>query len=222
VADLVKLTEGTNCDEVKWMDVAVHAAQTLNALKKVMFVTASELIVYRDAIDHAQSDGVQIVTVPENIKTSLKGTLDVHGNAVRDLSVYQSEWNDSFQFAFVSLEKLTQSEQAVFGKAQQIASYVGGLPPKARSLRISETMRPDFFTSAKVEGVWDPQTSSIVIIRSQLASLSRFAGTLLHEIAHAKSGYGDVDRDFETELTWMLGEIAAACFSKFANVIPGR
>jgi hypothetical protein len=210
VKDLERLTEGTNFDEVKWMDVAVHAAQTLNALKRVMFVTSTELLLYRDSIDHAQSDGVQIVTVPDNIKNSLKGILDIHGNAIRDLSVYEAEWNDSFEFDFVPIEKLSKKERLIFEKSKQIASLVGGLPKKVQSILISETMRPDIFNSSDVQGLWDAGTSSIVIKRSQLASLSDFAGTLLHEIAHAKSGYGDVSREFESELTWMLGEVAVS------------
>jgi hypothetical protein len=222
VADLVRLTEGTNCDEVKWTDVAVHASQTLNALRKVMFVTATELILHRDAIDHAESDGIQIVTVPDNIKNSLRGIRDIEGNAIRDLSVYQSEWNDSFKFAFVAVEKLTKAERLVFDQHHQIASYVGGLPSKVRSIKISETMRPDFYTSEEVVGLWDPQTSSIVISRSQLASLSNFAGTLLHEIAHAKSGYGDVSRAFESELTSMLGEITSICVGVTATFISSK
>jgi hypothetical protein len=71
-------------------------------------------------------------------------------------------------------------------------------------------MRPDFLTTNEAEGLWDPTSSSIVIKRTQLKSLSAFAGTLLHEIAHAKSGYGDVTRDFESELTRMLGLLAAS------------
>jgi hypothetical protein len=51
--------------------------------------------------------------------------------------------------------------------------------------------------------------TGIVILRSQLASSRRFAGTLLHEIAHAKTGYPDVSRDFENELTEMLGKVAS-------------
>jgi hypothetical protein len=210
VKDLERLTEGTNFDEVKWMDVAVHAAQTLNALKRVMFVTSTELLLHRDSIDHAQSDGVQIVTVPDNIKSALKGILDIHGNVIRDLSVYEAEWNDSFEFDFVPIKQLTKKERLIFDQSIKIASLVGGLPKKVQSILISETMRPDIFNSSDVQGLWDPGTSSIVIKRSQLASLSDFAGTLLHEIAHAKSGYGDVSREFESELTWMLGEVTAS------------
>jgi len=70
-------------------------------------------------------------------------------------------------------------------------------------------MRPDFLTSNQTEGLWDATSGSIVILRSQLGSMREFAGTLLHEIAHAKTGYADVTRDFENELTNMLGQIAS-------------
>jgi hypothetical protein len=213
VEDLMRIETGTNRDEVKWTDVAVHASQTLSASKGVVFVTAAELISQKDAIDHAQADGLRIVTVSDNIKNSIHGTNDTQGNTVRDLSVYQSEWEQSFQFEFVTSDKLSQPERNVFDQWRTVASFVGGLPNEVRDVRISVTMRPDFLTTNEAEGLWDPASSSIVIKRSQLKTLPAFAGTLLHEIAHARSGYGDVTRDFETELTRMLGVVAALQFA---------
>lgn len=209
VEDLMRIETGTNRDEVKWTDVAVHASQTLSASNKVVFVTAAELISHKDAIDHAQADGLRIITVPDNIKNSLHGTNDIQGNTVRDLSVYQSEWEQSFQFTFVASDKLSQPERVVFDQWRTVANFVGGLPDEVREVKISEIMRPDFLTANEAEGLWDPASSSIVIKRTQLNSLSAFAGTLLHEIAHASSGYADVTRDFESELTRMLGVVAA-------------
>jgi hypothetical protein len=210
VEDLMRIETGTNRDEVKWTDVAVHASQTLSASREVVFVTATELISHKDAIDHAQADGLRVVTVPDNIKTSLQGTSDIQGNLVRDLSVYQSEREQSFKFSFVTSEMLTQLERSVFDQWKTIAEIVGGLPSKVREVKVSETMRPDFLTANEAVGLWDPTSSIIVIKRTQLNTLSAFAGTLLHEIAHASSGYGDVTRDFESELTRMLGILAAA------------
>jgi hypothetical protein len=211
-ADLIKIEAGTNRDEVKWMDVAVHACQILNASKKVIFVTASELILHKGAIDDAQADGLNVVTVPENIKESLRGISDIKGNPVRDLSVYQTEWEESFEFTFVEPEKLSKAETAIFERRKAIADLVGGLPKSVREIKISETMRPDFLSGNEAEGLWDPASSSIIILRSQLDSLASFAGTLLHEIAHARSGYDDVTRDFENELTDMLGQVAETTF----------
>ncbi|MFC5864408.1 ATP-binding protein [Acidicapsa dinghuensis] len=210
VNELMKIESGTNRDEVKWTDVAVHASQTLNASGEVVFVTAKDLISYTDAIDHAQADGLRIVTLPENIKASLGGINDIQGNPVRDLSVYQAEREQSFKFEFIGYESLSKPERNVFDQWQTIAGFIGGLPDRVREVKISETMRPDFFTSNEAVGLWDPASSNIVIKRTQLATLSSFAGTLLHEIAHARSGYGDVTRDFESELTRMLGIVAAA------------
>jgi hypothetical protein len=211
-ADLVQIEAGTNRDEVKWMDVAVHACQILNASKNVIFVTASELILYKGVIDDAQADGLNVVTIPENIKSSLHGIADLKGNPVRDLSVFQSEWEASFKFKFIAADKLSEAERVIFKRWKVIADLVGGLPKIVQEIKISETMRPDFISGNDAEGLWDPASSSIIILRSQLKSLSSFAGTLLHEIGHAKSGYDDVTRDFENELTDMLGKVAASTF----------
>jgi Holliday junction resolvasome RuvABC ATP-dependent DNA helicase subunit len=219
VDDLMKIETGTNRDEVKWMDVAVHASQTLSASGKVVFVTATELISHKDAIDHAQADGLRIVTVPDSIKNSLQGTNDIHGNAVRDLSVYQTEWAQSFQFKFVTSDKLSRSERAIFEQWRTIADLVGGLPTKVREIKISETMRPDFLTAHEAEGLWEPASSTIIIKRTQLNSVATFAGTLLHEIAHASSGYGDVTRNFESELTRMLGVLATSHLTPRRGVV---
>ncbi|MGP8260179.1 MAG: ATP-binding protein [Acidobacteriaceae bacterium] len=209
VDDLQKIELGTNRDEVDWRDVAIHACQIMSATRKTIFVSASELNEKRDAIDNARDDGLKIVTIPDSIKNGLHGTLDIAGNPVRDLSVFQSEWNESFEFKFIPINKLTNSERKVFEQRNAIAGLIGGLPKCVRDVRVSETMRPDFFSSNDAAGLWDPATSCIVIKRTQLSCLPDFAGTLLHEIAHARSGYDDVSRDFESELTSMLGIVAA-------------
>ena len=207
--DLERIEAGTNRDEVKWTDVAVHACQILNASKKVVFVTASELTDFRSAIDHAREDGLRIVTVPENIKDALEGVTDLKGNPVRDLGVFQTEWSESFEFEFASPDRLTKAERKVFDLRDKIAALIGGVPKKVQYIKISETMRPDFFTGSATQGLWDEASRSIIIHRKQLAALPDFAGTLLHEIAHAKTGYDDVSREFESALTEMLGKVAA-------------
>lgn len=70
-------------------------------------------------------------------------------------------------------------------------------------------MRPDFFTGSTTQGLWDEASRSIIILRKQLGSLEDFAGTFLHEITHAKTGYDDVSQEFENALTEMLGQVAA-------------
>lgn len=56
--------------------------------------------------------------------------------------------------------------------------------------------------------VWEPATARIIIKRDRLKNIQSYAGTLLHETAHARSGASDVSEEFETELTKLLGTLA--------------
>ena len=207
--DLVNIEQGVQHDEVQWNDVAVHACQSLNTSRKVVFVTASELAVYRDAVDQATADGYQVVTIPENIRRSLTGLSDATGNPVRDLAVFQREQAERFQFEFVPPETLSASEQQVYAALSRIIAFSGGLPKCVKSVLISEELCPDLLNGSQTQGLWDPGDGRIIIKRSQLASLGSFAGTLLHEVTHAQTGYPDVTREFETALTALLGHISS-------------
>jgi hypothetical protein len=207
--DLTRIEEGTNHDEILWSEVAVHACQILNAVRKVVFVTAAERTRLPSALDHAISEGYQIVTVPESIRSRLKGIKDVQGNFVRDLSVYQQEWAQSFEFKFVHENKLSADERAVFELREGIARLAGGIPPEVKGIRISETMRPDFGSNYEPVGLWQPNRRHIIIKRSELRSVATFAGALLHEMTHASTGLLDVTRDFEQALTTTLGNVSA-------------
>jgi hypothetical protein len=58
--------------------------------------------------------------------------------------------------------------------------------------------------------VYEREKKRIVIRRDQLVNEARFCGTLLHELAHARSGETDQTIEFENELTRLLGFLAAA------------
>jgi hypothetical protein len=206
--ELEKVQLGTNADEVNWLDVALHGCQILNAKRKVLFVDAGELISYPEAIDRARSDGYRVVNVPENVREGLRGLKDIVGQDLRDLVTYNNEWQQSFEFKFVSRVELTRDERDVFEQREAIVRLIGGLPRAVKEIAISETMRPDVLGGGDADGLWESSTGRIIIKRSQLSSLTAFAGTFLHEIAHAKSGFGDVSRDFERVLTEALGHVA--------------
>ncbi|MDQ8758024.1 ATP-binding protein [Sphingosinicella sp. LHD-64] len=210
--ELVKVQAGTGADEVQWKEVAVHACKILNASGRYLFVTAFQLVTNVDAIDKARDDGLAIVTIPDNIHADVAGGIDALGAPIRDLGAYQAEWNDSFVFDFVDTAALTKDERRVFEMRDSIAQIAGGFPRHVKGVRISRTMRADFVTGTDSVGLWDPESSCIVIRRDQLIDLRNFAGTLLHEIVHAATGFVDVSRDFENALTDVMGAAAAqAC-----------
>ena len=78
--------------------------------------------------------------------------------------------------------------------------------PCGGEFKLSETMRLDNSFSES-SGLWDG--TNIIIKRDQLKNLKEYAGTLLHETAHALSGASDVSREFEMELTRLLGVISS-------------
>jgi hypothetical protein len=69
-------------------------------------------------------------------------------------------------------------------------------------------MRTSAAGYAEAAGLWESREGRIVIKQDQLRSLDAYAGTLLHEIAHAVSGTSDVSQEFEDALTSELGAVA--------------
>jgi hypothetical protein len=219
---LVALERGIGSDEIQWKDVAVHGCKILNASGNYLFVTASQLVMNASAIGYARGDGFQIVTVPDNIHAEVAGARDLSGAPIRDLGVYQTEWNNSFKFDWVPVERMTTQERAIFAQVDTIAGLIGGLPRHVRAIRVSQTMRQDFLNGTDALGLWDAASESIVVRRDQLKSLRAFAGTLLHELAHARTGHDDVTREFEDELTTLLGVTAAAAINGQSNAPPAK
>jgi hypothetical protein len=219
-SQLQAMQSGEGSDEVRWKEVAIHAVRILSGSGDYLFITADQLMNNSSAVDHARGDGIRVITIPDTIQQEVSGMNDLSGTPIRDLGQYQSEWNNSFIFDFVEPCALAPGERAVFEQAQAIVDLVGGLPLRVQAVRVSNTMRIDFETGSDALGLWDGATKSIVIRRDQLASLPDFAGTLLHELAHAKTGFDDVTRSFENALTDIIGKTAAAALATATTPAP--
>jgi hypothetical protein len=206
VDDLIHFETGTLHDELKWIDVSVHATKILNATSKVVFMTPSELMQASKYVDEAKKSDYQIVTVPENVRDKISGQTDLSGNPMQDLSQFKQTWNDSFEFKFVNPSKLTSSERSIYEVTPKILALIGGLPSNVREIKISETMRMESYSFMEASGIWEASTGTIIIKRTLLISIEEYAGTLLHEIAHARSGAPDISSDFEQSLTDLLGK----------------
>jgi hypothetical protein len=208
VSDIRRFEKGTQHDETKWIDVALHACSQLNAAKPVIFLTAKEQRDAADFLGRAIEDGYQPITVPDNVRARLSKMKDANGDPIRDLQQYVQEWSDSFEFTFVDPETLTPAERAVWDRATDVFDTIGGRPKRVKDIRVSETMRLQEGRHFEAVGVWEEDDGLIVLHRSQLASLETFAGTLLHETAHALSRASDVTLEFENALTELLGKAA--------------
>jgi len=207
VEDLQKFELGEAHDELSWNDVSTHACKLLNAKNKVIFLTPLELSESQTMVDRAKRDGFKIITIPENVKSKIRGLKDIYGNDIRDLEEYTSQWNESFEFKFVHENSLSKKEKEIFSKKDEIFKLIGGKPLKIKKVLISETMRLKTQGYNEACGIWEESENRIIIKRDQLKDLTSFAGTLLHETAHALSDASDITIEFENELTYLLGKL---------------
>ena len=209
VNDLKEYYTGEMHDELKWIDVQEHAVKILNARERVVFFTTEELMHEKNMVDEAEKSGYKIVTIPENLKQRIQGSKDISGGPIRDLRQFYVEYDESFEFKFVDPGDLTSLEGRNFEMTDKILDLMGGKPRKIKEIRISETMRKELGSFIEPNGIWQGSDGRIIIKRSQLKSIEDYAGTLLHEVAHAISGTSDVTREFEDELTRLLGIISS-------------
>jgi hypothetical protein len=213
--DLAEYETGRAHDEIlSWTEVAVHACRVLQTHEKVVFVTAHDLAESSPQLDYARDEGHRLVVVPGTVAGKLSRLSDLAGRPMVDLSQYRQQWNDSFSFTFVDETQLSAAERVVFSHARGIVALAGrGLDVAAVSqILVSETMRMSE-TGDMTLGLWQPDERNIIVRRDQLASLSTFAGVLLHELGHVFSGETDGSLAFEGELTRLLGIVAAAALS---------
>jgi hypothetical protein len=172
------------------------------------------LIANKEMVDRAIEDGRQVVTVPATIAEKLGSVTDVDGKALQSLAQFQGEWSASIEYKFVGEAELSPKERAVYRRWREIANLAGGLPLQFKELKVSETMRPSVAEGMHPAGLWEPASGRVIVHRPQLQSLEAFAGTLLHELTHAQTGYNDVSRAFELALTHVIGSLAARALSE--------
>ena len=211
--DLQNINYGTQHDELSWIDVQEHSVKILNQNEKVLFVSSTDIMLHPDMIEEAKASGHQIISIPENLKEKIKGGTDLSGKPIIDISQFTTTYNDSFSFDFVAIENLTPKEREVYDLTNDILNLIDGKPRIVRDIKISTTMRKDFFSEGETLGVWEPNTGSIIILRKMLNSIKDYAATLIHEAIHAKSGMGDISRNFERELTVAIGQVCEKALS---------
>ena len=209
--DLQKIEQGTNHDELSWTDVQKHAVSILSSKSNAIFVTSYEIQNSFHLIDDAKSRGLNIITIPDNLREKIRDLRDLSGNPIRDMNQFIIEDHDSFEFKFIDPEDLEKSEKKIFDLTDKIFELIGGKPRKVKKIRISETMRKDPLTFREVDGLWESATGTIIVKKITLDNVEHYSGTLIHEVGHCSSGREDVTREFELELTRIIGKLTSEC-----------
>jgi hypothetical protein len=129
------------------------------------------------------------------------------GDTVLTFQEYCRDVHNEFKPQFIQESELSESERSVWARKDAILELVGGRPKRVKHIRITETINP----FRPCVGLWRPKDGTILIARQQLKDFVKFAGTLIHEAAHAKSGAADETSAFEHQLTHWLGVLASQC-----------
>lgn len=222
VDDLREMGSGNRHDELSWNDVAMYASQKMAELNNdAVFVTTDDLEDAPSIIDDMKQQGLKPVVVPTKLFEKMDdfNTGADSGEHLRTTTRFLKEEKEKLNFEYVDVSNLTADEKAVFSKTDAILELIGGKPWPVKEIRISETIySSELFTDTV--GLWESSCGRITVKRRQLRSLSEYAGTLLHECAHASSGAADVSRIFERELTSTIGCLAERLLSSAgANVV---
>ena len=142
----------------------------------------------------------------EMVKQKITDTTDVNGRQISTIQSVVEQYNNSFDYQFVSYEDLNEGEKKVFDLRQAVLRETHS-NVKPEQICVAQTFRPDFPTDS-FGGVWDEEKELVIIRRDMLRSPATFCGVLVHELTHADTGLEDIDREFETALSKWIGYFA--------------
>ena len=211
VEDLQQFGSGNRHDELSWNDIAMHASIKMNQLHKdTTFVTTSDLQNNPSLIDEMQRSGYNPVVVPDNIISKMEdyNTGAKSGETLTTANQYIKDEKERFVPVEIDINALTVYEKEVYNKTESILKLIGGKPKNVKKIVIVEKIYESELFNETL-GSWIAGENKILIKRKQLKSLEQYAGTLLHECAHAISGADDVSRDFELKLTEIIGIVSS-------------
>lgn len=216
VNDLNNYSYGTKHDELGWADIALHASIKARELQpKAAFVTATQVEQTPQLIDDMKRQGLQTIIVPDTIVEKIEdhniGAAD--GETLITAQQFVAEQIHNFTPISIPFEQLSTAEQQIYNRTNAILDLIGGKPKIVQSIQIVERIYESDSLDSDVLGLWN-ENSQILIKRSQLQSLGKYANTLLHECAHAISGKPDVNRDFELCLSEIIGTLAAKLLNR--------
>lgn len=211
VEDLQPFGSGNRHDELSWNDIAMHASIKMNQLHKdTTFVTTSDLQNKPSLIDEMQRSGYNPVVVPDNIISKMEdyNTGAKSGETLTTANQYIKDEKERFVPVEIDINALTVYEKEVYNITDSILKLIGGKPKNVKKIVIVEKIYESELFNETL-GLWIAGENKILIKRKQLKSLEQYAGTLLHECAHAISGADDVSRDFELKLTEIIGIVSS-------------
>lgn len=206
--DLHKMKE-----ELRWQDVSLHVIKELNASDKFVFMSQAEFFgLSADNKDIIENSEKEIVIISEGVKSKIERDISNDEYSLNTLAGFLNDYIESFVYTFIDYSELNRKEKKVYNLAIKVFEYFS-CPEYLNKLKISEVITPNQSFNTTL-GVYDINKDLIIVKRSQLENAEDFLGTLIHELIHALTGTTDVTRDFEIELTKVIGNLSKSLFHR--------
>ena len=208
IGDLNNLLRGTAKDESNWVDVTSYATKILNEKGGFIFMTPEQRSnLTNSEVEILKQNGKQLILVPDTVMNKVGAEITTFDNVMED---YQK----SFEYSFVDVSRLSANEKRIFSLTDEIKKMLSEKGYRVDiPVFISDKIRIDAF-GEETNGVYEPSEHRIIIKRKVLRNESKFCGTLAHELCHYQHGYDDNTRDFENDLTNLLGDMINASLEK--------
>lgn len=205
--DFIRLEKGTNHDEMQLKEIQKHAIKILNETGEYVFFSAMQMQYNFKYVEYAKQKGKMIITVPDDLAQQINLWEDRDGNRISGLDTFIEDLNENFEYEFVEIDELSESEKEVYKMKDEIFDFMKVKEIKVRKLMISENMTTDMY-GLEMNGLWDGKERRIVIKRKLLKNQEKFLAVLIHEIIHMKTNEDDLTIEFENALTNALGKFA--------------
>lgn len=201
VNDISNIERGVHHDEITFEAVKVYAIRHYNTNNRCIFLTKDELVRNPDIMNDCNKNGKKIIIVSNKTIGSLSNKTDVMGNPINTLTTFLSE--TVVPKGIIDIKTLEGDIKENFLKTESILNMAGY--HKRFPLYIVKGFDTKY--SFNIAGLY--HNGSVYILKDELISLTRYAGTLIHEYIHATTHTCDSTRDFETHLTDMIGMLTS-------------
>lgn len=199
------LSKNPKPDDLNYKDVQIHIIKLSNS-DKVLFVTSKDLIMNKSDVDLALNDGIKEVIVSEDIMKTIFNMKDTKGEYIKTIQQF-NKTKLCQKYTIVPLTDLKDKELKILNTHVELKNLI--YPTDKYSRKYILEIASDLFSKAGCLGLCTDEKNQILIDRTMLTSLDNFSGVFLHELTHFYTGFKDIDRNFEFELTKHLGTLAS-------------
>ena len=193
---------GKMYDEYEYKEVQEFLVRH-DVIQNVIYLTQADLERNPERLDLINKSGKIVKIVSSEMMNKLSTMKNADGKSIMTINKFMTESNEA-KYKAIDIGKLSGEELETFGMIDRILKMCGF--ERILPVVISEKIT---LGDMVCDGLC--ANSEIVISRYLLRkeNFKGFCGTLVHEFVHLYKGHRDVSREFECDLTNMIGNLTA-------------